>query len=167
MIEIYTDGSCFGNGSKDNFGGYGVVLTANGKVVKEISNGKMNTTNNEMELEAIYQAIKLAKIITNTKKQEVCIYSDSAYCVNTINTWMYAWASNNWIKKSDKKAPENMALIKRIYELMQFERVIKVLKIKAHVGHEFNERADVLATSATKKIQQEFMLEHSRKDSNE
>lgn len=163
MIEIFTDGSCSKNGSKDNFGGFGIVLTINQKIVKMYSNGKMNTTNNEMELEAIYQSIKLAKILTKTNPQEILIYSDSAYCVNTINVWMYSWASNNWIKKTDKKAPENLQLIKNIYELMQFERNIKVLKIKGHDGHIFNEKADELATEATKNEQKKFMNNHKER----
>ena len=162
MVKIYTDGSCSKNGSKDNFGGYGIVLTVNDKAIKVYSNGKMNTTNNEMELEAIHQGIKIAKIINQTKKQEILIYTDSAYCVNTINTWMYAWSSNNWIKKSDKKPPENLILIQKIYDIMQFERNIKIVKIKGHDGHEFNEMADSLATNATKSQQQKFIESHTK-----
>jgi len=157
MFKVYTDGSCSGNGSKENFGGYGIVVTFNDKIVKLYKQGKKNTTNNEMELQAIYEAIKIAKILSKGKNEEIIIYSDSAYCVNTINNWMYSWASNNWIKKTDKKPPENLQLIKNIYELMQFERKIKVEKIKGHSGHEFNEKADELATSATLELQQEYI----------
>lgn len=160
MIEIYVDGSCSHNGQKGNFGGYGIVLTINNKIVKMYSKGKMNTTNNEMELEGIHQAIKLARILNQNKKQEIIIYSDSAYCVNTINTWMYNWASNNWIKKTDKKAPENLELIKNIYNLMQFERLIKVQKIKGHSGEVFNEKADQIARLATKTEEEKYI--HNR-----
>lgn len=159
MIEIFCDGSCSNNGAKENFGGFGIVLTINNKVVKTYSFGKSNTTNNEMELEGIYQSIKIAKILNQTKKQEVIIYSDSAYCINTINTWMYSWASNNWIKKTDKKPPENMELIKNIYNLMQFERNIKIQKIKGHDGEVFNEEADRIAKLATKSEQDRYLKE--------
>jgi ribonuclease HI len=157
MFRLYTDGSCSGNGAKENFGGYGVVVTFNDKIVKLYKQGKQNTTNNEMELQAIYEAIKIAKILSQNKNEEIVIYSDSAYCVNTINNWMYTWASNGWIKKTDKKPPENLILIKNIYELMQFERKIKVEKIKGHNGDVFNEKADELATSATFEIQQKYL----------
>ena len=38
------------------------------------------------------------------------IYSDSAYCVNTINDWMYRWERNGWLK-SNNTTPENLDLI--------------------------------------------------------
>lgn len=157
MISIYTDGSCSGNGSKNNFGGYGVVVTINNKIIKQYSIGKKNTTNNEMELEAILYAIKFAKILNKNSPKEVIIYSDSAYCVNSINVWMDGWASNGWIKKSDKKPPENLLIMQELYKLMQFERNIKVVKIKGHDGEEFNELADKLATGATKAMQDKYL----------
>lgn len=154
MIKIFTDGSCSKNGSKDNFGGYGVVLTNDDKIVKMYKEGKRNTTNNEMEMKAVLTAIKLGVILTKETKQPIEIYSDSAYVVNT---WMYSWAANSWIKKSDKKPPENLELVKEIYELMQFNKNISILKIKGHSGEVFNEEADRLACSATKEEELKYL----------
>jgi ribonuclease HI len=157
MIKIYVDGSCSKNGSKNNFGGYGVVLTNDDKIVKMYKEGKKNTTNNEMEMKAVLTAIKLGTILSKETNQPIEIYSDSAYVVNTVNTWMYSWAANNWIKKSDKRPPENLELVKDIYNLMQFNKNITVLKIKGHAGEEFNEVADKLATSATAEEEQKYL----------
>ena len=33
-IQLYVDGSCSNNGSKENFGGYAVILTIDNKSVK-------------------------------------------------------------------------------------------------------------------------------------
>ena len=84
-IQLYTDGSCSKNGSKENFGGDAVILTINNKSVKIYKESKSNTTNNEMEMMAVLQAIKIAKILTKTNKREIEIFSDSAYVVNTVN----------------------------------------------------------------------------------
>ena len=153
MFEIYVDGSCSGNGEKENFGGIGVVLVKNNKVIKEYSKPVFNTTNNRAELKAVIFAIQIAKILNRHVPREILIYSDSAYVVQTVNKWMFNWASKGW-KKADNKEPENLDLVKTLYQLMQFERAIKVVKIKGHNGHEFNELADDLATRGTKKAKE-------------
>ena len=153
MFEIYVDGSCSGNGEKENFGGIGVVLVKDNKVIKEYSKPVFNTTNNRAELKAVIFAIQIAKILNRYVPREILIYSDSAYVVQTVNKWMFNWASKGW-KKADNKEPENLDLVKTLYQLMQFERAIKVVKIKGHNGHEFNELADDLATRGTKKAKE-------------
>ena len=150
MFEIYVDGSCSGNGEKENFGGIGVVLVKDNKVIKEYSKPLFNTTNNRAELKAVIFAIQIAKVLNRNVPREILIYSDSAYVVQTVNKWMFNWASKGW-KKADNKEPENLDLVKTLYQLMQFERAIKIVKIKGHNGHEFNELADDLATRATEK----------------
>lgn len=156
MIEIYTDGGCTANGYENSIGGFGVVLTINNKYVKMYKYGERNTTNNIMELKAVLYGIKLAKALNTTTPKEIKIYSDSSYVVNTINKWMFSWASNNWIKKSNNKPPENLNIIKELYDLMQYERNIKVEKVKGHSGVEFNEMADQLATAAIKEIEEAY-----------
>lgn len=53
-IKIFTDGAAKGNPGP---GGYGAVLLLGNKVV-EIGEGKDLTTNNEMELKAVVEALK-------------------------------------------------------------------------------------------------------------
>lgn len=154
LFELYVDGSCSGNGEKENFGGIGVVLVKDNKVVKEYSKPVFNTTNNRTEMKAVILAIQIAKVLNRNVPQEIIIYSDSMYVVQTVNNWMFNWASKGW-KKADKKEPENLDLVQTLYQLMQFERAIKVEKIKGHNGHEFNELADDLATRGTKKAKEE------------
>lgn len=153
LIELYVDGSCSGNGEKENFGGMGIVLVKNGKPIKKYSIKDFNTTNNRTEMKAVIYAINIAKILNKNNPQEIIIYSDSMYVVQTVNQWMFNWASKGW-KKADNKEPENLDLVKTLYQLMQFERAIKVKKIKGHNGHEFNEMADDLATRATQKAKE-------------
>ncbi len=74
--KIYTDGSCRANGN----GGIGVVWLKNDEKVYEYSKGFKNVTNNIMELNAIYYALKSIKHNINSLE----IISDSEYALGCI-----------------------------------------------------------------------------------
>ena len=143
----YTDGSCVGNGKAVNSGGFGIViLNDDGSFSDSYAKRNENTTNNREELRAILQVMLTAGVHHSKEwAQPPIVYSDSAYCVNTFNDWMFRWAANNWIK-SDGKVPENLDLIKAYYEHYMAGHRIDLRKIKGHAGHEWNELADQLAT---------------------
>ncbi len=147
-MTIYTDGSCLGNGKTFNSGGFGVVvLDKDEKLLYTYNKLSENTTNNREEIKAIlYSFLNYGININNTEFAEIpVVYSDSNYCVQTFNDWMFRWANNNWIK-SDKKKPENLDLIIEYYNWYQKGYRIDLRKIKGHAGHEWNELADQLAT---------------------
>lgn len=138
-MEFYTDGSAHPNPGP---GGLGIVGVENGKIVFAKSyqyDGPV--TNNEMELKAIVYVM----LNFGSKTSPPIVYSDSSYCVNTFNDWMFAWQKRGWIK-SDKKVPENLDIIQTYYEWYQLGYRIDLRKIKGHNGHEWNEMADDLAT---------------------
>ena len=165
MIKIYVDGACSNNGYKPNFGGYGIVVTFNDKIIKDENHGKENTTNNEMELTAVLEGIKIAKVFKSQgHNQPIIIYSDSAYVVNTVNTWMHTWQANGWIKKTDKKPPENLDIIKEIYDLMNWERLIRIEKIKGHNGDKFHDLADESAKLSIKCLEMAYLRKESKKE---
>lgn len=138
---IYTDGSCRGNGTKNSSGGFGVVITKDDELVatyrKDCETG---TTNNREELKAILYAF------SEYGKYNPIVYSDSAYCVNAINTWMWNWKTFNWIKPTDKRTPENVDLFKAFDHLYNMGLRMDLRKIPGHSGHKWNELADKLAT---------------------
>ena len=144
---IYTDGSCRGNGTENSSGGFGVVITKDNKLVATYRKDcETSTTNNREELKAILYAFFNHGVKINDWNMNVpIVYSDSNYCVQTFNEWMFNWAKNGWIK-SDKKIPENLDLIQAYYEWYQKGYRIDLRKIKGHVGHKWNEMADDLAT---------------------
>ena len=145
MITIYTDGACSKNGKEGAHGGFGVVVTEDEKIITCYSKQTSEiTTNNREEMKSI-----LYSLLMYGNEQNVIVYSDSAYAVNTFNTWMYNWAKNNWVK-SDKKTPENLDLVKTFYEYVNKGYKIDLRKIKGHAGHKFNEMADGLATGKIK-----------------
>ena len=89
---FYTDGSAHPNPGP---GGYGVVGIKHDKVVYAKScQYDEKVTNNEMEIKAILW-VMLVFGKPSEWQQPPTVYSDSAYCVNTFNTWMFSWARNN------------------------------------------------------------------------
>jgi ribonuclease HI len=145
---IYTDGACSPNPGK---GGYGVIIyDDNNNLIDCYSHYENNTTNNIQEIKAILYTFLNYGI--KLKEEEFIekipiVYSDSAYCVNTFNNWMFSWARNGWLK-SDKKEPENLELIKAYYDWYQKGYRIDLRKVKGHKGIEGNELADKLATGS-------------------
>ena len=149
-MEIYVDGSCLNNGSSFNEGGFGVIVVKDGNIVHAYQKRNINTSNNKEELRAILYAffnfgIKVKNEGFSTATIPI-VYSDSAYAVNTFNSWMFSWAQNNWIK-SDGKTPENLELIRAYYDWYQKGFRIELKKIKGHCGIKYNELADKLATN--------------------
>ena len=147
MSIFYTDGSCVGNGKTVNTGGFGVVeVDEKNNFISAYAKRNENTTNNREELRAILRVMLTRGVsIDKDWAQPPVVYSDSAYCVNTFNDWIFRWAANNWIK-SDGKAPENLDLIQAYYEHYMNNNRIDLRKIKGHAGHKWNELADKLAT---------------------
>ena len=135
----YTDGSCLGNPGPGGFGV--VVLDNNENLITTYSEQYDYTTNNRMELSAILWAF-LKYGSTNNK---LIIYSDSAYCVNTLTNWMFSWEKNNW-KKSNNKTPENLDLIQPFFNYLQLGYNIELRKVKGHAENKWNNMADQLAT---------------------
>lgn len=144
----YTDGSCNGNGKISNTGGFGIVeINDDGTFHSAYAKRCENTTNNREELKAILRVMLTKGIKDEGWTQPPIVYSDSSYCVQTFNEWMFNWARNNWIK-SDKKEPENLDLIKAYYHHYMQGYRIDLRKVKGHAGNKYNELADKLATGA-------------------
>jgi len=134
-VTIYTDGACRGN---PGAGGWGTVLVYNG-IEKELSGGEAVTTNNRMELTAAIKGLSALKECC-----EVELYSDSKYMVDAINLgWAEGWRRTNW-KNGKAKNPD---LWEELLSLLGKHKV-KVLWVRGHNGHEYNERCDALATAA-------------------
>ncbi len=144
MRVFYCDGACSNNGYKDSSGGYGVVEIKDNNIIYQYQDFKAPTTNNEMELMAILHILQ--KLEKENEFETSIIYSDSAYCVNIINTWMYGWERNNWMRPKNQEI-KNLDIIKQIYNL---KHLAKVEKVKGHSNDTWNEYCDKLATGKLK-----------------
>jgi ribonuclease HI len=134
MIEIYTDGACSVNTRK---GGWGVYIKD--KKIK-LSGNTTNTTNNQMEMTAVIEALKYFKT-----KQNITIYSDSIYIIKGITEWIEGW------KKKDWKKVKNKDFWLEIDRLNQFH-IITWKHVSAHSGIEGNEIADKLAVESKNEL---------------
>lgn len=133
---IFTDGAAKGNPGP---GGFGAVLLIGDKVL-ELGEGKKLTTNNEMELRAVVEALKHVP----SSIKEVEIYTDSKYVVEGATGWTFGWIKNGWKTKAGGDV-----LHKEIWqELIDLLKKIKVdwHKVPGHVGIIGNERADKIAS---------------------
>ena len=133
-IKIYTDGACRGNPGR---GGWGVFII-NGQESKKIFGGKIETTNNEMELTA---AIKGLESFNSPK--ELDLYTDSKYVMDGINDWIHNWKRNGW-KTANKKPVKRSYLWMELDKLNSFHNV-KWYWVKGHSGDIGNDMADELA----------------------
>ena len=151
-FNIYTDGSSRGNPGQ---GGFGVIVMDenNSKIEEKFSSQFENVTNNYMELVAIKTALEFASAHQNDNFK---IYSDSAYCVNICNNWIYSWKNNGW-KRSKNQDIENLEVIKEIYDLLNIDFPnFMIIKISGHSGNIGNELADSLSTNNLTKFQKFF-----------
>jgi ribonuclease HI len=134
-LVIYTDGAARGNPGR---GGYGVILMYGNKQ-KELSAGYRLTTNNRMELLAVITALEALK----QKHIPITVYTDSQYVVNSIEKkWL-----DNWIKTDFKGGKKNKDLWMRFYQLAK-EFNITIKWVKGHASNPYNNRCDILATTA-------------------
>lgn len=139
IIKIYTDGACSGNPGK---GGWGAVLLYK-EHKKEISGYNPQTTNNQMELMAVIEALKLLK-----RKSQVVIYTDSVYVKDGITKWIFNWKKNGW-KNSKKELVKNLELWQEL-DLQAAEHQVAWQWVKGHSGDKYNDLADSLAVNAIK-----------------
>ncbi len=133
-IKIYTDGACRGNPGK---GGWGVFII-NGQKSKKIFGGKIETTNNEMELTAAIKGLEFFNSPT-----DLDLYTDSKYVMDGINDWIHNWKKNGW-KTANKKPVKRSNLWIELDKLNKFHDV-KWYWIKGHSGDIGNDMADELA----------------------
>ena len=157
-MTFYTDGSCTNNGKANATGGYGIVgIDDNGLLGFARAKRSKDTTNNREELKAILYVMLNYGVKCDEWGQPPIVYSDSAYCVNTFNEWMFSWARNDWVK-SDKKIPENLDLIQAYYDWYKEGYRIELRKIKGHANNKGNELADYLATGKINTLEEAKMF---------
>lgn len=129
----YCDGSCIGNPGP---GGWGWIHLIDEKEVSHGSARSTMTTNNQMELSAIIDALEDFNMFPKGERAE--FKSDSSYVILGINEW-----SDKWIKKGFAKV-KNPELWKRLLALVDKSRMTFTW-VKGHAGEEHNERVDKLA----------------------
>jgi len=136
QISIYTDGAC--DIHADNRpGGWAAILCAldeNGQIIREteIAGGEEHTTNNQMELRAVIEALKKLQ-----KPSIVRIITDSRYIID--------------IAEGSKLIRKNRALWREYY-MVKAGHAVSWEFVAGHSGNPYNERCDKLAVTERKKL---------------
>ena len=127
-LTIYTDGSCSPN---PGIGGWGFISILP-DVEFHINGGKEYTTNNQMELQAVIEALSF-----HSEESSFLIYSDSMYVINC--------AQGKWARKKNSD-------LWVVYEEVSLGKNIEYVWVKGHFGDEYNEKVDKLAKAGSRKI---------------
>ena len=136
---IFTDGAAKGNPGP---GGWGAII-ASDKDVRELGGGEAHTTNNRMELQAAFEALRIAR---EWKSTETTVYADSSYVINGATLWGSAWKKRGWITK-DKKPVLNRDIWEPFLDLVEsFGNSLTWQNVGGHVGVPGNERVDAIAS---------------------
>lgn len=152
-VVIYTDGGCEPNPGK---AGSGVAVYKDNEL-SELWYGLYNSagTNNSAELNALHQALLIAKENLAAGKT-VHIRSDSQYSINCITNWAYGWKTKGWKRKTagDIKNLEIIQASHALYDELKQKLIIS--HVAAHIGIEGNELADRMSIYAIDKKDAEF-----------
>lgn len=149
-ITIYTDGAC-------SYGKGGWAWWVHDRLWD--SGAVMGSTNNQMELLAVVQALLTMR--QHHPGHRLLIVSDSAYVVNCFaDQWYVRWRKNGWVN-SGRKPVENRSLWERLLDL--YESHPQPITFRHCRGHgrggvadaphvEGNRQADRLAVMARKTL---------------
>ena len=145
-VILYTDGACSRNPGP---GGWAFLLrhVPTGETV-EVSGAKPDTTNNQMELQALIEGLRHLTRSTRTH-----VVTDSSYVNQGITEWMEYWKRRGWKRKTKYglKPVKNIELWKELDELSRRHQLSFEL-VRGHTGHPENERCDELAVQAYKDL---------------
>ena len=137
-IHIFCDGGCDPNPGPAASG----VIVYHAESIRAKYHGLYHQgTNNTAELNALHQAMRLAKDLL-AEGLKVQILSDSSYSVKAMTQWAAGWQRKNWTRGKNEVLA-NAALIKEMYQCyVELPSSLSIVHVKGHSGVEGNELAD-------------------------
>jgi len=138
-VNVFTDGACSSNGSKNAQAGIGVWFQDNHPLnVSEPVVGR--PTNNMAEIQAVTVAARQAK---KAGIKKLKINTDSKFLISCITQWMPKWKTKGWKTAGGKPVINKTELLEMEKELESL--IIAWNHVNGHVGIYGNEMADKLA----------------------
>lgn len=143
---VYADGACSNNqDAEKRIGAYGAVIfkkVEGGAIKKDMSKLCPGSTNNQMELMGVIDALKEILRI-DPEMPEVIIRSDSQYVVKGVTLWLEGWKAKGWKIKGGE-------IIKNKDMWVELDSILKKVKYSFEkvVGdgdNKWNAHCDVLA----------------------
>ncbi|MCE3011027.1 MAG: ribonuclease HI [Proteobacteria bacterium] len=125
-----------------------MVALPEGKIF-ERGGHKESSTNNEMELRAAIEALKLVQ----KRDEPVLFYTDSTYVIRGITQWVWGWMRKGW-KTAEGNEVSNQDYWKVLFSLVsarQGPAQVEWKYSRGHIGTPGNERCDEIAVSFSQK----------------
>lgn len=141
-LLLFADGSSLGNPGAS---GWGAIVVIGKHAVREFGGGKKRSTNNEMELTALYEGLRELE----HESGDLDIYTDSSYAVSGVTKWVHGWEKNGWVTKA-RTDVANRELWERIITLAREREKFGAVRwhhVPGHSGVVGNERCDEIATA--------------------
>lgn len=145
-VLVYCDGACSGNPGP---GGWGAIVATPDGEVHELGGASPSTTNNQMEIKATTEAIRLAL----HREEDVFIYTDSVYVIRGITQWIWGWQRNGWKTGEGKEVANRefwQELSRLVAQVKAQGREIHWSFVRGHNGNPGNERCDEIAVAFSK-----------------
>lgn len=136
-FQIWCDGGCSGNPGP---GAYAAVIKSPQNQVVEVSGKAVKTTNNLMELTAIYHGLRQLP-----SRATVIVYTDSRNAIGWLSGTMRR--NNPGIIRAARGVDEVIA-VKKL--------AVTWRHVEGHAGDEMNERADQIVQTRIKEIKREL-----------
>lgn len=127
VVDIYTDGS-----AKEGRGAWAFVMVRDGIVVCEQSAGVKKASSNPMEFRAAIEALRSLQ-----ERTTATLYSDSRILIDSMTVW-----------QGMDLRPRGLEVELVELDALAAKHTITWKWIRAHAGHEFNERCDQLCIQA-------------------
>jgi ribonuclease HI len=152
-LIIYTDGS---SRPKPRRGGYAFVLLGEDESGEELLHeysapGFLGATNNEMELTAAIEALRLAagrhSPVSRDTYAKIVIYADSKLVVDGISWAESLWPRNEWLTQENEPVL-NPDLWEELVRLRRRAGRVEFRHVKAHKTNPYNKLVDKLAKEA-------------------
>lgn len=146
QVKLYTDGACLGN---PGVGGWAALLIYQGQH-KIFSGASADTTNNQMELQAVIEGLKRLR-----EPVAVDIYTDSKYVKDGMESWLKKWQANHW-KTASRKPVKNKQLWQDLLDVAE-RHELSWHWVKGHAGDPLNEEVDEAARLAAKQYKDAYL----------
>jgi len=138
-VLVWTDGACQRNPGP---GGWAALVCWEDGVTEELSGGAPQTTNNIMEMTAALEGLRGVPA-----GSRVCVVTDSRYLHDGMTSWLSGWKRRGWTTAAGAPV-KNRELWIALEAAAAAHEAARWHWVEGHVGHELNERADVLAVAA-------------------